>query len=190
MALISKLFYDCQIGLLEQSTVTGHWILELWHSRLICPILLDITQHHKISQEYVPDRALKIHGSHCFDTTTQELLPTELFKFTENKQRLGEFILLNPRVSDPPVRTRAEQASGLAAQYLIQTGPAAECPAVTSTSPFCTMMLKEKKRFLSAGESCQNLMLSENERQVQGPWTPQHCQVETALESDGGVLAP
>ncbi len=138
MTLISKLFVEFQVGLLELSTATGQWILELWYSRLI--ILPDITQHHKISQEYVPDRALKIHGSHCFDTTTQELLPAELFKFTENKQRLGEFTLLNPRVSDPPVRARAEQASGLAAQYLIQTGPAAECHAVTSTSPFCTVM--------------------------------------------------
>lgn len=88
----------------------------------------------------MPDRALKIHTSHRFDMTTQELLPAELFKFTENKQRLGEFILLNPRVSDPPVRTRAEQASGLVAQYLIQTGPAAECHAVTSTSPFYTVI--------------------------------------------------
>ncbi len=109
--------------------------------------------YNKISQEHVPDRALKIHTSHRFDTTMQELLPAELLKFTENKQRLGEFTLLNPRVSDPPVRTRAEQASGLPAQYLIQTGPAAECHAVTSTSQFCTVMWNEKKRFLSAGKS-------------------------------------
>ncbi len=82
----------------------------------------------------------------------QELLPAELLKFTENKQRLGEFTLLNPRVSDPPVRTRAEQASGLPAQYLIQTGPAAECHAVTSNLSVLHRDVEGKEEILDTGE--------------------------------------